>query len=46
MIASDAGKKLVIMSGCSHAGMINIIRYAKKLGGTEKTHAVLGGFHL
>jgi 7,8-dihydropterin-6-yl-methyl-4-(beta-D-ribofuranosyl)aminobenzene 5'-phosphate synthase len=34
------------MSGCGHAGIINTIDYAKKIGGTEKIHAVLGGFHL
>ena len=39
-------KGLVIISGCSHAGIINTIRYAKKLTGIEKVYAVLGGFHL
>ena len=39
-------KGLVVISGCSHAGIINTILYAKKLTGIEKVHAVLGGFHL
>ena len=39
-------KGLVIISGCSHAGIINTILYAKKLTGIEKVYAVLGGFHL
>ncbi|MGD9238458.1 MAG: MBL fold metallo-hydrolase [Desulfobacterales bacterium] len=39
-------KGLVVISGCSHAGIVNTVRYAKKLTGIEKVHAVLGGFHL
>ena len=46
LIANVQGKGLVIVSGCGHAGIINTINYAKRLGGTEKIHAVLGGFHL
>jgi 7,8-dihydropterin-6-yl-methyl-4-(beta-D-ribofuranosyl)aminobenzene 5'-phosphate synthase len=46
LIANVKGKGLVIISGCGHAGIINTINYAKKLGGTEKIHAILGGFHL
>jgi len=39
-------KGLVIVSGCAHAGIINIVRHAQKVTGTEKIHAVIGGFHL
>ena len=39
-------KGLVIIGGCSHAGIINTIEYAKKITGTDKVHAVIGGFHL
>jgi 7,8-dihydropterin-6-yl-methyl-4-(beta-D-ribofuranosyl)aminobenzene 5'-phosphate synthase len=46
LVANVEGKGLVIISGCGHAGIINTINYAKKLAGTEKIHAVLGGFHL
>jgi 7,8-dihydropterin-6-yl-methyl-4-(beta-D-ribofuranosyl)aminobenzene 5'-phosphate synthase len=46
LVANVEGKGLVIISGCGHAGIINTINYAKKLGGTEKIYAVLGGFHL
>lgn len=41
---SDDG--LVIITGCSHAGICNIIEYAKKVCNEEKVHAVIGGFHL
>ena len=37
---------LVVISGCSHTGIVNTVRYAQKLTGVEKVHAVLGGFHL
>jgi 7,8-dihydropterin-6-yl-methyl-4-(beta-D-ribofuranosyl)aminobenzene 5'-phosphate synthase len=46
LVAKVEDKGLVIITGCGHAGIINTINYAKKLGGTEKIHAVLGGFHL
>ncbi|MFC1858849.1 MBL fold metallo-hydrolase [Thermodesulfobacteriota bacterium] len=40
------GLGLVVMSGCAHAGIINTVRYIRKITGTEKLHAVMGGFHL
>lgn len=46
VVVNVKSKGLVIISGCSHAGIINIVRYAQKLTRTEKVHAVLGGFHL
>jgi 7,8-dihydropterin-6-yl-methyl-4-(beta-D-ribofuranosyl)aminobenzene 5'-phosphate synthase len=41
---SDNG--LVIITGCSHAGICNIIKYAKKVCNEEKVYDVIGGFHL
>jgi 7,8-dihydropterin-6-yl-methyl-4-(beta-D-ribofuranosyl)aminobenzene 5'-phosphate synthase len=38
--------QLVVITGCSHSGICNICEYAKKITGTEKIKAVLGGFHL
>jgi 7,8-dihydropterin-6-yl-methyl-4-(beta-D-ribofuranosyl)aminobenzene 5'-phosphate synthase len=40
------GKGLVVIGGCSHAGIINTVKYARKLAQTDKVHAVMGGFHL
>ena len=37
---------LVVLSGCGHAGIVNIVRYARKLTGVEPIYAVIGGFHL
>ncbi len=39
-------KGLVVIGGCSHAGIINTVTYLQKASGVEKIHAVLGGFHL
>lgn len=39
-------KGLVVIGGCSHAGIINTVKHAQKLGRTDSVHAVLGGFHL
>jgi 7,8-dihydropterin-6-yl-methyl-4-(beta-D-ribofuranosyl)aminobenzene 5'-phosphate synthase len=37
---------LVILTGCGHAGIVNIVHYARKLTGIEQVYAVIGGFHL
>ena len=46
LIAHVAGRGLVVLTGCGHAGVINIVRYAQRLTGVTQLHAVLGGFHL
>lgn len=40
------GKGLVVISGCSHAGLVNIVRSARRSTGVDRVHAVVGGFHL
>lgn len=37
---------LLVIGGCSHAGIINTIKHIQQQSGTERVHAVLGGFHL
>jgi len=37
---------LIIITGCSHSGICNIIDYAKKVCHEEKVADVIGGFHL
>jgi len=37
---------LVVITGCGHAGVVNTVRYARKLTGVDPVHAVVGGFHL
>lgn len=40
------GKGLVVFTGCSHAGVINVSKHAVDLGGGLPLYAVIGGFHL
>ena len=44
-IAIKTEKGVVVISGCSHAGICNICEYAKKVTGLP-LYAVIGGFHL
>jgi 7,8-dihydropterin-6-yl-methyl-4-(beta-D-ribofuranosyl)aminobenzene 5'-phosphate synthase len=37
---------LVVLSGCSHAGAINVLRQAQRLTGEDRVHAFVGGMHL
>ncbi len=46
MVMNVRDRGLVILSGCSHAGIINIIRFARRITGIERVLAVIGGFHL
>jgi 7,8-dihydropterin-6-yl-methyl-4-(beta-D-ribofuranosyl)aminobenzene 5'-phosphate synthase len=40
------GRGLVVLVGCSHTGAVNAARHALRLTGTDRLHALLGGFHL
>ena len=46
MVFDVRDKGLVILSSCSHPGIINTILYARKLTGENTIYAVIGGFHL
>ncbi|MCC7363777.1 MAG: MBL fold metallo-hydrolase [Dehalococcoidia bacterium] len=46
VIANVKGRGLVVLTGCGHAGIVNIVRRAQALTGVDQVHAVLGGFHL
>jgi 7,8-dihydropterin-6-yl-methyl-4-(beta-D-ribofuranosyl)aminobenzene 5'-phosphate synthase len=46
MIINVRGKGLIVMTGCGHAGVVNICRYARRLTGNQPLYTVLGGFHL
>lgn len=41
-----SSKGLVIMTGCSHAGICNIVDYARSVCGDNRVADVIGGFHL
>jgi 7,8-dihydropterin-6-yl-methyl-4-(beta-D-ribofuranosyl)aminobenzene 5'-phosphate synthase len=40
------GKGLVVVTGCGHAGAVNIVRHAQRLTAVPRLHALLGGLHL
>jgi len=46
IVANVNGKGLVIVTGCSHAGIVNITKHAIELTGCKKIEAVIGGLHL
>lgn len=41
---SDRG--LIIITGCGHRGIINIVRHCQNITGVDHIHALFGGFHL
>jgi 7,8-dihydropterin-6-yl-methyl-4-(beta-D-ribofuranosyl)aminobenzene 5'-phosphate synthase len=40
------GKGLVVLTSCSHRGVINTVKQAQDVSGVDKVHAVVGGFHI
>jgi 7,8-dihydropterin-6-yl-methyl-4-(beta-D-ribofuranosyl)aminobenzene 5'-phosphate synthase len=40
------GRGLVVLTSCSHRGVVNAMRQAQAASGINKVHAVIGGFHL
>jgi 7,8-dihydropterin-6-yl-methyl-4-(beta-D-ribofuranosyl)aminobenzene 5'-phosphate synthase len=46
LIVNVKDKGLVIVSGCSHAGAVNVLRNAQRLTGEERVAGFVGGFHL
>lgn len=45
-VVNVRGKGLVVVSGCSHAGLVNILRHARKATGVDHVAGVIGGLHL
>jgi 7,8-dihydropterin-6-yl-methyl-4-(beta-D-ribofuranosyl)aminobenzene 5'-phosphate synthase len=46
VIINVQDKGLVIVSGCSHAGAVNVVRNAQRLTGEEHVAGFIGGLHL
>ena len=46
VIVNVKGKGLVIVSGCSHAGAVNVLRSAQRLTGEKRIAGFIGGLHL
>ena len=45
-LAIKTDKGLVVVSGCAHSGICNIIDYAIRITGVQNVYGVIGGFHL
>jgi 7,8-dihydropterin-6-yl-methyl-4-(beta-D-ribofuranosyl)aminobenzene 5'-phosphate synthase len=45
-LAYKSEKGLVIITGCSHSGICNIVEYAKKVCNDDRVVDIVGGFHL
>jgi 7,8-dihydropterin-6-yl-methyl-4-(beta-D-ribofuranosyl)aminobenzene 5'-phosphate synthase len=46
LVVNLGEKGLVIVSTCSHPGIVNTIDYAKEITGNSRVYAVIGGLHL
>jgi 7,8-dihydropterin-6-yl-methyl-4-(beta-D-ribofuranosyl)aminobenzene 5'-phosphate synthase len=46
LVANVRDRGLVVVTGCGHAGVVNTLRYARKLTDVDRVYAVIGGFHL
>lgn len=46
LVVNLRDRGLVIVTGCGHAGVVNIVRHAMRLTGVDRLHALFGGFHL
>lgn len=45
-LAFRSEKGLVIITGCSHSGICNIVEHAKRVCGEERVVDIIGGLHL
>jgi 7,8-dihydropterin-6-yl-methyl-4-(beta-D-ribofuranosyl)aminobenzene 5'-phosphate synthase len=46
LVVNLGEKGIVVVSGCSHPGIVNTIHHAREITGNERLSAVVGGFHL
>jgi 7,8-dihydropterin-6-yl-methyl-4-(beta-D-ribofuranosyl)aminobenzene 5'-phosphate synthase len=46
LIVNVRDKGLVVLTGCGHSGIVNIVRHARALTGETRVYAIIGGFHL
>lgn len=42
----DTNEGIVVLTGCGHAGIVNIVEYARIIAGNKPLLAVIGGLHL
>jgi len=42
----NSGRGIVVVTGCSHSGICNIVEYSRQISGVSAVLDVIGGFHL
>lgn len=46
VVVNVAGRGLVVVSGCSHAGAVNVLEHARAVTGVREVAGFIGGMHL
>lgn len=46
LLVNVKDKGIVVLTGCSHPGIISIIKRAQQVSGVDKVYAVMGGLHI
>jgi 7,8-dihydropterin-6-yl-methyl-4-(beta-D-ribofuranosyl)aminobenzene 5'-phosphate synthase len=46
IVINVRNKGLVVLSSCSHSGVINVLHHARKVTGVDDVHGFIGGLHL
>jgi len=46
VVAATKDKGLIILTGCGHAGIVNIVNHAIAMTSIPEVHLLMGGFHL
>jgi 7,8-dihydropterin-6-yl-methyl-4-(beta-D-ribofuranosyl)aminobenzene 5'-phosphate synthase len=46
LVINVRDKGLVVLAGCSHPGIVNIVKRAQQVSGVSKVYEVIGGFHI
>ena len=46
IICNVKGLGLIVISSCSHSGVVNVLQNAQRVTGVGKVHAFIGGLHL
>jgi 7,8-dihydropterin-6-yl-methyl-4-(beta-D-ribofuranosyl)aminobenzene 5'-phosphate synthase len=46
LVANLEGSGLIVVTGCCHAGIVNVLAHARRIAGVEKIGGLIGGLHL
>ncbi len=46
LVANLEGSGLIVVTGCCHAGIVNVLAHARRIAGVETIGGLIGGLHL